>query len=336
NRIMAQIGVRIDWLPINEYTNDFAFDGSPANYTSTTRPTSHLGTIVTGATTPPKNADPLTLNMFFVEIVPAFNKVEEDIVNGYAYRDSNGIVFQIGDLLPTYQNGRDAVAHILSHEICHNLGLAHSTDQDNLMYSGLNPSSARLTRTTNSPPLPPSQKQTILTNDGGIDGYDFLRNLPPSTNYDQWDVANTVPGGPGDDPDGDGLDNIIEFMFGLDPHVFSQLPQPLSDANGLTWTLPKQSGAVSDGIAYQVETSGTLGSWLGAGADGGRSTILQNDSSAMVVRLAPGNTPSFMRLNVTIPATVQGTSITVFPPSDSEPPLPAGPGDSMTVDPPGD
>jgi hypothetical protein len=336
NRILAQIGVRIDWMPVTEYTNDFAFDGSPSNHTSTPRPTSHLGMIVSGAPTPPKSSDALTLNLFFVEIVPSFNKVPENEVNGYAYRDANGIVFQVGNDLPTFQNGRDAVAHILAHEICHNLGLAHSANgSDNLM-AGIGATSARLTNTNEPLPLPPSQKQIIFTDKSGIDGFDFLRSLPPSTNYDQWDVANAVPGGPGDDPDGDGLDNIIEFMFGLNPHVHSKLPQPVADVNGLTWTLPKQSGAVADGIVYQVETSGNLGVWLPAGSDGGRSAILQNDPSATIVRLLPGNNPAFMRLNVTIPNAVRGAQVTLFPKDQPQPPLPEEQGDSLIVPPPQD
>lgn len=327
NRIFAQVGIRIDWLPVNDYTNNFAYDGSPSNYYGGgTRPNGDLDVIIANAPVPPKNSDPLVINMFFVEIVPGFGIVAENIANGLANFDYNGIAIQIGNLLPTWEGGRDVAAHVISHEIAHNLGLLHATIANNLMYSG-QATSARLIT---------SQRTAIFTNNAGIDGYEFLRTLPPASNYDTWDVANAVPGGPGDDPDGDGLDNIIEFMFGLNPHAFSTLPQPVSGPDGLTWTLPKQAGAVADGIAYQVETTDTLSSWLPAGADSGRSVVLQNDSFALSVRLQPGASGRFMRMNVTIPPAVAGYSLTIVPPSGYQPPARPYSGDSLSADPPGD
>lgn len=295
NRIWAQVGVRIDWRMMVDYTNNFAFDGSPSDYTSSTRPSSHLGQIIANAPTPPKSSDATVINMFFIEIVPGFNKLAENYANGHANADANGIAMHVGDVLPTFQNGRDVVAHVIAHEIGHNLGLYHESSGANNLMAQTNATSARLTST---------QKTTIFTDHAGTDGYELLKNLPAATQYDQWMVARTTPGRPNEDPDGDGLSNILEFMFDLDPLSPDTLPAPVPSVSGLTWTLPKRSAALTDGIVYSAETSGTLSSWLPAGNDSGRSSILTNSGTLLEVRLNPGADRSFMRLNIQIPSAI--------------------------------
>ena len=132
HRVWAQTGVRIDWLPFAEYTNDFAYDGTPGIYNSSPRPSSHLDTIVDTAGSPPKSANPLVINMFFVEIVPAFRRLDTNSVNGLAFVDDNGITVHVGSELLTDQNGRDLIAGVLAHEIGHNLGLDHVTPPSRL------------------------------------------------------------------------------------------------------------------------------------------------------------------------------------------------------------
>ena len=56
NRIWAQVGVRIDWLPFNDYTNNFAYQGTGSG----ARPQADLDTIIDNAGAPPKGCYPPT------------------------------------------------------------------------------------------------------------------------------------------------------------------------------------------------------------------------------------------------------------------------------------
>jgi hypothetical protein len=196
NRVWAQMGVRIDWLLFNDYTNDFAYDGSPGNYDTMPRPQSHLDTIVDSAGVPPKSPNAKVLNLFFVEIVPGFDRLDDSSMNGLAFVDANGVAVHVGAELLTYTTGRDIVASVIAHEIGHNLGLDHVGSADNLMNS--NGNAERLTA---------SQKSIVFSDETGFDGFDLLQ--PITANYSQWAAANGVSGGPDGDEDRDGIKNVI-------------------------------------------------------------------------------------------------------------------------------
>lgn len=108
--------------------------------------------------------------------------------------------------------------------------------------------------------------------------------------------ANTGDGADPNDPESDGLPNLIEFGFGLDPQQSSAglLPGPQRNGESMVITFAEPAGA--GGITYGAEWSETLlpGSWT-AVADTGSGT--QHIFSVTV-----GTKPKlFLRLRVTNP-----------------------------------
>jgi hypothetical protein len=123
DQIWAQAGIDIAFLPTTlRYNNTFAYQGNGG-----TRPTSDLGSIISGATAAGVvNFDPSVLNTFFVNVVPGFGFTSEWTANGIANIGNDGIAQFVGDNLLTWADGRDVIASVVSHEIGHNLGLKHA------------------------------------------------------------------------------------------------------------------------------------------------------------------------------------------------------------------
>ena len=112
--------------------------------------------------------------------------------------------------------------------------------------------------------------RAIATNGGGShDG--MIKMIPASSSFAVWqfdqfgdDSDNGVISGPKEDPDCDGIPNLMEYAFGLDPHDYSDEGAPLVQLEGgfLSITYTRLIGA-SD-LTYQVEWSSDLKEWIEA------------------------------------------------------------------------
>lgn len=165
--IWAQAGIDVTFLAATTYVSSFAYNGFPADYTSATRPTVDLSTIVSGG---PVHADPTVLNMFFVEIVPGFTYTTLNTSNGLAFIDGNGVAMFVGGNLLSFGLGREAIASVVAHEIGHNLGLDHLMQAENLLQSGGSPNPGQR--------INAGQISTIFTDNPGADGFNLLVPVP--------------------------------------------------------------------------------------------------------------------------------------------------------------
>jgi hypothetical protein len=134
DRVWAQAGIDVAFLPtITRYNNTFAYQGNSAS-----RPSSDLSAILSDASgAGVLNSTPGMINLFFVNVVPAFAFTGENSANGIGNLGRSGIAQFVGDNLLTFQGGHDVVSKVVAHEIGHNLGLQHTADAiGNLMSPG--------------------------------------------------------------------------------------------------------------------------------------------------------------------------------------------------------
>ncbi len=123
--------------------------------------------------------------------------------------------------------------------------------------------------------------------------------LAPS--YAEWADGLALPGQTAD-PDGDDLENLLEYALGGDPEGGAMfLPgghplQPVITAAGGTISLsfPERSDAFLRGLSYVVETSTTLGSLAG-------SVTLPAGASSSTAPFAPA-VPGFVKRTITWPS----------------------------------
>src|SRR5690625_4927035 len=144
---------------------------------------------------------------------------------------------------------------------------------------------------------------TLVTGEDSPFGIMVRPSAPTQTDFASWiatfDLAEGDIGAT-DDPDGDGISNLLEFALNLDPTAASRdgLPQPQtiteSGNDYLVLEINKNTQAVS--IDLVVESSGDLQTW---NSGDGHTVILEETESILRVRDAlpiDSNARRFLRL----------------------------------------
>ena len=129
DEIFAQADIDVEFLPARTVNNTFVNVGDGG-----TRPTSDLNRIVSGGDdTGLGSPDPRVVDFYFVETVPGFGNLGENVANGLAFVGASGIAMHVGDTLVNSAGGRAIIARVAAHEIGHNLGLRHVEGSNNLL-----------------------------------------------------------------------------------------------------------------------------------------------------------------------------------------------------------
>jgi sulfatase modifying factor 1 len=154
---------------------------------------------------------------------------------------------------------------------------------------------------TVSPTMTTSYWVRIAGSGESLDSETATVTVSEGTAYDTWVLANPTLTDPGqqDDPDADGIRNLIEFALGLNPMVFDSIPVLMFE--GLTSVdasfevhYIRPDGGV-EGITYEIESSIDLINW----ASEVESTVtVTGDGFETVIYEFPKAALSFLRLRV--------------------------------------
>jgi hypothetical protein len=135
--IWSQAGIALNYsFRAETFNNTFANSGTLGS--NNPRPEGDLDATfaLAAAAGDVLSADPQTLNILFVNIVPLFSALADNQGAGLAFLGANGMSLWAGPDLPGSETGREGLAKLIAHEIGHNLGLDHLTLAQNLMQDG--------------------------------------------------------------------------------------------------------------------------------------------------------------------------------------------------------
>jgi hypothetical protein len=150
----------------------------------------------------------------------------------------------------------------------------------------------------------------IASNDADESPFDIALTGTGVTNLEAWrlqhfgSMDNSGDAADANDPDFDGLSNLLEFATGNDPEQSSPMPGVLSlSGNTIEFVYTRSKAAINDGFTFNVEWSDDLTppNWNSAGVS---EEILSEDSTLQQVKasVSAGNgTRRFLHLKVTPP-----------------------------------
>ncbi|MEM9237671.1 MAG: hypothetical protein AAGB14_12910, partial [Verrucomicrobiota bacterium] len=140
----------------------------------------------------------------------------------------------------------------------------------------------------NNPNPPPYERSTIAA--VAVFGIEL-----PGTSYATWAEANGASSDPGEDSNGNGVSNGIEFFMGGTQASPVQLP-PVTDSGGnMVWTIPYDPEANSD---WMFEASQDLQAWPDSYGEGDPEVQVLTDPDRIEFTMPTSSERLFVRLVV--------------------------------------
>lgn len=264
--VYAKANVAIQWADNGIITHEWDANGDGDSYTDNY---SEVWSPITGGILP--NASSYFSNVFMLR----FNK-DDSFLGG-----TNGGGTSMGFGPGNPPRGANVRCHLLrpasqfastlAHEVGHNLGLGHTSISNNLMNVGRNednlwaPQWTIVHETLKTVPPP-----VVVNPDGNGNGI-----------LDSWE--NQMFGGsaaganpPTGDPDGDGLDNLLEYALGTNP--LQATANPVAGGVATIGTdrylrISVAKNPVATNLTFAAELSENVSNWSGAGVEEEENSI---------------------------------------------------------------
>jgi autotransporter-associated beta strand protein len=116
--------------------------------------------------------------------------------------------------------------------------------------------------------------------------------------YQTWAITNAISSAPGQDKDGDGVNNAIEFVLGGDvgTNDLSKLPEVTMTATDMIVTFERKRSSIDGITGLEIEVGTTLTDWLTSYTVG--TTTANSDAGVVVTENSPAG---FDTITLTVP-----------------------------------